>query len=304
MKPLRFFYPGFAAKAITFSIDDGNLPMDERFVQILGPHGIKGTFNLCHTDRLSDPNYRAFYAMHGVANHCKGHPMVFVPGKEYRFSEEALSDTNGDERLLYPTDDARVFRCYPHTWRTYTDRETYYGLSEQSRTDLIEAYGAEAGKDFVWPHGQQADPVLHEMLKRRYRSIRKTGSLLDSTGFSLPSDLHAWTYNAVHNNLLEAAALYEAYPDAGALKFFSIGVHSVDYETNGKWEDLRLFAERMGGRPEAYWYATVGEIFDYAEAVSLLRTEEGYVENPSALEIYLTVDGKCRSVSPHGTLSF
>lgn len=300
MPKIQLCYPGFVSKAITFSIDDGNLAMDQKFMEILAPHGIRGTFNLtCSGNKLSDPKYRAFYEKNGVANHCKGHPMVFVPGREYRFSDEALTDMNADESLLYPTADPRIFHCYPYKWRTYTDRDTYYALSEQSRTELLEAFGPSAIKDFVWPHGQQADPVLHDMLKKRYRSIRKTGSLLDSTGFSLPEDLHAWTYNAVHSSLLHAAALYEAYPDDGALKFFSLGVHSVDYETNGRWEDLRLFAERMGDRPDIYYYAPVGEIFDYYEATKALIIGDKTIENKADVAIFLLADGERVTIAPY-----
>ena len=300
MQKIQLCYPGFVTKAITFSIDDGNLAMDKKFMDILAPHGIRGTFNLTAAEgKLSDPAYRSFYAGYGVANHCKHHPMVFVPEKDYAFSKEPLNDENGDESLLYPTADPRVFHCYPYKWRTYTDRDTYYAFSEESRRELLEAFGENSVKDFVWPHGEQKDKILHERLKKRYRSIRKTGSILDSTGFSLPEDLHAWTYNAVHNNLLDAAALYDAYPDDGTLKFFSFGVHSVDYETNGRWEDLRLFAERMGDRSDTYYYASVGEIFDYMEAVNALRIEADRIENPTDFEVYLIVDGERVTLAPH-----
>jgi hypothetical protein len=137
------------------------------------------------------------------------------------------------------------------------------------------------------------------MLKKRYRSIRKTGSLLDSTGFALPADMHAWTYNAVHNNLLDAAALYESYPDDGELKFFSFGVHSVDYETNGCWEDLRLFAERMGDRPETYYYASVNDIFDYSEAVQSVFVGTSFIRNPSEITVFLSVNGERKALGPH-----
>lgn len=304
MLDFRLCYPGFVTKAITFSIDDGNITYDRRLIEILAPHGIRGTFNLtCPEDKLADAQYRAFYACHGLANHCKGHPMVFVPGKEYKISKEPLTEENADESLLYPTKDPRVFHMFPYKWRTYTDREYYYALSEQSRAALLKTFGPSAAKDFVWPHGQQADPILHSMLKKRYRSIRKTGSILDTTGFSLPEDMHAWTYNAAHNNLCEAAALYEKYEDDGSLKFFCFGVHSVDFETGGKWEELRLFAERMGDRPDTYYYATVGEIFDYKEAAQALRVSETVLENPSDLAVYLLLSGKRVTLPPHGKLS-
>ena len=299
MRTPIFCYKGFVMKAISFSIDDGNLSTDEKFLRIVNPYGIRGTFNLCHTNSLSPEEYREFYKGHGIANHCMRHPMVFCEGREYRISPEPLTDTNGNENLLYPTKDARIFHCYPHTWRKYTDRETYYEFSEQSRAALVAVFGESAAKDFVWPFGEQSDPALFEMLKKRYRSIRKTGVILDSTGFSLPEDLYAWSYNAAQKTLLDAAALYEAYPDDGTLKFFSFGVHSVDYETDGRWDDLRTFCERMGNRPDVYWYAPIGEIFDYAEAVSAVRITDRKIVNPTDAKIYMLLDGERTVLSPH-----
>ena len=304
MKKISFCYKNFVKKAITFSIDDGNLPMDEKFIKTLAPYGIRGTFNLCNTAKMSADEYRSFYAGYGIANHCKGHPMVLVPGKEYAFSDAPLSESNASEDLLYPTADPRVFKTYPYTWRTYTDREHYFALSEQSYAELLSVFGESAVKDFVWPHGEQKDPELHEMLKKRYRSIRKTGCLLDSTGFSLPADLHAWTYNAAHMNLLSVAELYDAYPDDGELKFFSFGVYSVDYENAGRFEDLRLFGERMGNRPDTYYYAPVGEIFDYYEAVKSVKIKENEIENPSDLGIFLQIDREKAVLSPHSSIKF
>ena len=43
---IKKYFPGFTQKAITFSIDDGNLKHDKTFIDIVKPAGIKGTFNL------------------------------------------------------------------------------------------------------------------------------------------------------------------------------------------------------------------------------------------------------------------
>ena len=40
------FFPGWVRKSITFTIDDGNIEMDKKFIDITVPAGIKGTFNL------------------------------------------------------------------------------------------------------------------------------------------------------------------------------------------------------------------------------------------------------------------
>lgn len=51
------FYPGWTRKAITFSIDDGIVPMDQKFIEIVRPVGIKGTFNLCKDLKLFAEQY-------------------------------------------------------------------------------------------------------------------------------------------------------------------------------------------------------------------------------------------------------
>ena len=45
------FFPGWTRKSISFTIDDGNIAMDEKFLSIVKPAGIKGTFNLCTPER-------------------------------------------------------------------------------------------------------------------------------------------------------------------------------------------------------------------------------------------------------------
>ena len=40
------YFPGWVRKSVSFTIDDGNLEMDKRFIDTVSPYGIKGTFNI------------------------------------------------------------------------------------------------------------------------------------------------------------------------------------------------------------------------------------------------------------------
>ena len=80
--------------------------------------------------------------------------------------------------------------------------ETYLAFAEESRKIIKEIFGNEYGDAFVWPFGEQKNGKLKASLAARYGSLRKTGCLLDSTGFALPADRSAWTYNAHHGNIL------------------------------------------------------------------------------------------------------
>jgi len=307
MKKIEICYPNFSKKAITFTLDDGSLGYDKMTMDIVGPHGIKGTFNLCKTEYegVSPDELREHYRGFGIADHCKLHPYAFADGEEYCFADHPAEVEERDESLIYPSskNEGMYLIHLPRGWRSITTPERYIELVDEERRELESVFGEGSVKDFVWPFGEQRSEKIKAYLKANYRSVRKTGCTKDATAFDLPEDMYAWSYNANHLNLLEIAELFESYPDDGRLKMFAFGVHSVDFERGGKWDDLRSFAEKYGDRPEDYWYATVEEIFDYAEAAdSLVLTDTGVI-NPSDTPVYILVDGEGRVVDGGSSLS-
>ena len=110
-----------------------------------------------------------------------------------------------------------------------------------------------------------------------------------------------WTYNAHNKTLLDVMELYEDYPDDGKLKFFSFGVHSIDFERGGNWCDLETFAEKYGNRPSDYYYASVGNILDYEDAVKSARVTSTEIINNSSLPLYAQIDGEKQIIPPKTT---
>ena len=111
-----------------------------------------------------------------------------------------------------------------------------------------------------------------------------------------------WIYTANDKDLLSKMEAYEALPDDGELKFFCFGVHSIDYERAGRWGDLLAFAERYGNRREDFYYATVGEIFDYEDAVNKLSVSDTEIKNPSSVPVYITLDGEPIIIAAESTV--
>ncbi len=293
---IEFVYPNGSKKALTFTIDDGNIEWDRRFLSILKPHGIRGTFNLCGKSKiLSDDELREFYNGYGIANHCKCHPYAMTPEKDLPCKDERFDSSVADPDFRYPegTIDGLYYFHLPHGWRTVATDECYLRLAKECTEQLEEVFGKGKIKDFVWPFGEQKNEAVREGLRALgFRSIRKTGNLGDSTDFNLPDDRFAWTYNASHSDLLDCAERYERAQDNGRLRFFSFGVHSVDYERAGKWDMLEEFARRYGDRPLDFYYATVEEIFDYEDATGLVECKEGKIVNKSSLTVYFLLDGR------------
>lgn len=297
-----FVYPNGSRKAISFTIDDGNVPMDRRFLEIVKPHGIKGTFNLCShiMHHLTPEGYREFYRGYEIANHSKEHPSLLREEWIRPVSDEPFDSVTADKNMMYRKKGCPGLYHYhfERGWRLVADEETYIELVRVCTPELEEIFGKGSVSAFVWPNGDQKNErVLDQIKKMGFKSIRKTGRVEDSTHFALPADRSAWSYNADTTNLYSCAEKFRAEEDDGNLKFFSFGVHSVDFERDGKWQELESFARDFGDRPDEFWYATVGEIFDYEDATKKCYIENGSLCNGSDREIYFVHNGKVRKLS-------
>lgn len=299
------FFPGWVRKSISFTIDDGNIEMDEKFLSIVKPAGIKGSFNLCTPLKraMTDEDYRAFYRGYEITDHCHRHPHPFSKLHNPTIATVPFDEETADKSMAYPTEEEGFYRFFTRNWNYYiaTD-EKYMEYVDVCKKELERVFGKNTVKDFVWPFGEQPNEhVMQALIDYGFRSIRATGDIEDSTGFALPHDRMHWSYNAHDTSLLKIAALYESFPDDGELKFFCFGVHSIDFERSGTWGDLVEFCDRFGTRTDFY-YASVGDIFDYEDAVKALRVTESSVTNDSEIDLYITVDGKRRVLCAHSSL--
>ena len=299
---LDIFYPGWCRKAISFTIDDGNIEMDTKFISIVKPFGIRGTFNLCSPDlkRYTPDFYREMYDGFGIANHCKLHPFL-LNGTEGEITDEPFDVGCADESKLYKTEREGVYNHHtPNGWRRKATLKTYCELITECHEELESIFGEGSVRSFVWPFGdQRSDDILKYIEdKHGYFAARRTGNVEDTTGFAVPSDRMHWSYNASHKNLLDCAAKYEAYGDDSELKFFSFGVHSIDYERAECWHELEEFAEKYGNRPSDFYYAPIDDIFRYCDATKELRIDGNEIENPTDVEIYVKIDGTPAVLKP------
>lgn len=296
---LRKYFPGFTPKAITFSIDDGSIVYDKIFLDIVRPAGIKGTFNLFPLDKreISDDELRERYEGYEISNHCKRHPFAFNVEKEYEFSTDQFDPEIADKTLLYKGDRDGVYRIYHRSyWATIAENDAYLKLTSESKEELEAVFGEGSVKGFVWPFGQQKNPELFEALKKcGYSSIRKAYS----DTFDLPFDRMAWGVNADSSNIKTKILEFDALEDDGELKFFCFGLHSVDFERQNKWGALKDFVKNYSNRPSDFWYACVGEIFEYEDAINSIEITDKAIINPTDKELYISLDDKRYVLSPN-----
>ena len=300
---IKRYFPEFTPKAITFSIDDGNEKYDEIFLDIVRPAKIKGTFNLYTkiNDVEMSEQLRKRYEGYEISNHCKRHPFAFNMEKEYSFSDDVFDPETADKNLVYKGNREGEYRIYHRSyWATIAENEAYLRLVNETKAELEEIFGKGSIKGFVWPYGEQRNPELVKAIKNLgYASVRKAYE----HSFSLPKDRMSWGVNADSSNLETKIIEFAALPDDGELKFFCFGLHSVDFERQNKWEELKAFARDYGKRPDDFWYASVGEIFEYEDAIKAAKIENGKISNSSDKEIYLSVDGKRYVIPPRSEIA-
>ena len=300
------YFPGWVRRSVSFTIDDGNIEMDKKFIDIVRPAGVLGTFNLCYPDRLSPEEYREMYQGFEISNHVIYHPEIFVPGTPYIFSEEPFNKDTADHKTVYhhpEVEGAYLVSGYyygvnPDRWLLIVYPERYNELMDETTERFNAIFGEGAVRSFVWPFGQQVDykKVVEHVAKIGFYGARDAGMPVNS--FSLPANRLQWKYCAMDHDLLDVMERYEALPDDGELKFFSFGVHSIDYERNNTWKNLIAFCEKYGGRPDEYYYGTIGDIFDYEDAIKALEITDDEIVNNSSLTVYLKVDGEKITVAP------
>ena len=73
---------------------------------------------------------------------------------------------------------------------------------------------------------------------------------------------------------------------------FYVWGHSYEFDTDGNWDVIERFADKMAGR-EDIWYATNMEIYRYAEACRRVEiSPDGAIcRNPSATDVYFLARG-------------
>ena len=124
-----------------------------------------------------------------------------------------------------------------------------------------------------------------------------------TNGFGLPQDFMAWHPTCHHKGgILEKLNAFYTPDKYKHLKLFYVWGHSYEFNNEGNWNLIEEFAKAAGNRPDT-WYASNIEIADYVHALRMLRVsaDRTMVYNPSAIEVWFTINGEKVSVLPGKT---
>lgn len=279
MAEIYLRYPGGRFKAFTMSYDDG-MEYDRRLIGIMRENGLCGTFNI----------NSGLFAPEGTV-----YPEGTINGRLTASQASATYRGEGIEVAVHG---------YAHPFLESLPTATMLTELLRDRAELEKMFGCIV-RGAALPYGTCNDEIREALKLCGFSYCRGVGATL---GFALPDERLPFT-PTMHHSHPALAEKTDFFVDLKASKrplLFYLWGHSYEFgygKGQNSWEAITGFCQRIGGHDDI-WYATNGEIFDYADAYRQLRVSlDGKIlSNPTATTLYLSADGKPLSVAPGETV--
>lgn len=257
MPKVMLAFPEGKHKVLTLSYDDGRAA-DRKLVDILNHYGIKGTFHINS-------------GLLGVGD---------------RISQEEIIELyDGHEVSAHTV-------THPTIARSPKEQLVEEIIDDRKGLERIVEYPV---RGLSYPNGS-FNRLIKEILP--YLGI-EYGRTVHSTGnFSMPDDFFEWNPTCHHNkNLMKLAEDFINLHKKQYLYMMYVWGHSYEFDNDQNWELIESFCQFVSNRNDI-WYATNIEIVDYMKAFQNLKfsADSQFVYNPSALSVWLSVEGNIVNV--------
>lgn len=272
MRKTRFLYQHGKSKALTISYDDG-VQFDEKLVKILNRYKLKATFNVNS----------------GIK-----------PGTTWINKGIDVTRINlVENKDLYKEHEIAIHTLtHPHLEKLNENEILKEVLEDKINLERI--YGGVI-RGMSYPFGTYNSKVK-DIIRTCWVDYSRT--VVENEDFTLPNDFLEWHSTCRHANprLMEITKRFLEKED-GELDLFYIWGHSYEFEVDNNWELIEEFAEKVSNK-EDIWYATNIEVYDYITAVRSLKFSgnKSRVYNPSALDVWISVDGKTVKIDSRETI--
>lgn len=256
-------FPGGKSKALTLSYDDG-VVQDRRLTALFNRYGVKGTFNLGF----------------GVLGF-QGEAMV--SGRRTDISKVAPEEVAG----LYAGHEVAGHGLW-HSFLNHVGSPlAMYELIEDKAG--LERLTGTILRSFAYPFGTWSDETVELLRLAGYAGARTVES---THGFAMPADFLRWHPTCHHNDpaLMDLAEKFCTGRSFGPGLFYLWG-HAYEFDADGNWGVIEEFLRYVTQFRDDIWFATNGEITDYADAFGRRQysADGSRMRNPTATDIWLTV---------------
>lgn len=259
-------FPNGLRKAVTLSFDDG-VEQDADLKAMADRHGLKITFNV----------NGGLFAPEGK---------VYKPGtlsrRMSRSQCHALYDGSGHEVAAHG---------FTHPQLPSLPDEQIVREIFMDRLTLEEEFDTEV-RGFAYPYGTFDDRVVN-ILRECGLSYART--VHSTHWFDLPKDWLRLDPTCHHEEAGVEQLIDRFFSEnaaCGSMMFYMWG-HSYELERDNCYERTEKLMEMLGGHDDV-WYATNGEIREYAEAYQQLRWSANgqKVYNPTCTDVWIDAEYK------------
>ncbi|BCS82430.1 polysaccharide deacetylase family protein [Anaerocellum diazotrophicum] len=256
---VSYLFPGGRSKALTMSYDDGQV-YDRKLVSIFNEYGIKGTFFLNSANLGKD----IFVLPDEVSQLYKGHE-VAIHTKTHPFL-----DSIPLERIIEEIIEDRKY---------------------------LELLVGSPVKGMSYPYGVYNEEVIKIIPSLGIEYSRTVNSTYN---FNMPANFIVWNPTCHHKqNLLEITKRFLEIENKNQLQLLYVWGHSFEFERENNWKLIEEFC-KMVSKTNSIWFATNIEIVRYIKALRMLEfsVKRDIVYNPSAISVWLSVNGSVVEVNP------
>lgn len=261
------FFPGGVKHCVTFSYDDARIE-DERLVPLLNKYGLKGTFHI-NTDGWQDR-----------FDFLRRYNAEFVDPSRYR--------------ELY---EGHEISCHlaNHPYIHKLPKESLVNEIYLNKSYLEKLCGYPV-RGMSYPFGWATDEAERLF---SYCGMEYSRNVSDCPYFGLPTNFMQWQPTCHHQDAMQYVDLFYQNEMIPKMKLFYIWGHSYEINSDEKWAYMEELCKSLSNREDT-WYATNIEIIDYINAMRALKFTQDLenVYNPSAISVWISVDGKPVEVKP------
>ncbi len=130
-------------------------------------------------------------------------------------------------------------------------------------------------------------------------TLKKCGIVYSRTtqngGFDIPRDFMQWHPTCHHRDGLQKADQFLTLMNGyfAAPRILYIWGHAFEIIKEDDWTYMEDLCQKIAGN-DRIWYATNIEIYKYMQAVNslIISADENIIENPTATDVWLTVNSK------------
>ncbi|MFI3206258.1 MAG: polysaccharide deacetylase family protein [Clostridia bacterium] len=241
-------------KAISMSYDDGKI-YDRKLVEIFDKFNIKATFHLNAGTLDNEDTVKTTE----IADLYKNHEISC-----HTFSHPFLLNSPR-EQLVY---------------EIYRDRQ------------VLESCSKYPVRGMSYPYGNFNEKIIKEFTSL---GIEYSRTVIASNNFNIPSDFMQWNPTCHHrNNISEKLEEFSMIgDDAKKMSLFYVWGHSYEFNDNDNWDLIEEFCEKASNLKNI-WFASNIEIYDYIQALSMLKfnVDRTMVYNPSSITCFFDADGE------------